>query len=308
MSEDLQISRKFRGIWIPAEIWLDKTLSIQEKTLWGEIDSLYSDSHEGCFASDEYLMKFMGVKRAMLQRYLKNLKDKGFIETVRSNGRGVVRKAILPETNRQQKSNENRKETSTIVDIASLQSETSHTKKKHPRHISTKSIDKNKVSCSDGSSNTSEPDIIFSFEKGFLGITPLTTQVWKEAYPDINIEKEIAKARSWCLANQKKAKLKKNWKSFLTKWLAKAADQNEWKTVSKAQQDTIGNQGEIISNKEMNAASARVSFSFWEKDGIIRFWDDRLEVKIRNAWKPIAYKEYGFDEQVNNALRTGGHI
>jgi len=33
-------SRKFKGIWIPAEIWEDTTISASAKILWGEIYAL----------------------------------------------------------------------------------------------------------------------------------------------------------------------------------------------------------------------------------------------------------------------------
>ena len=37
-----QEQRKFRGIWIPADVWLDERLSAVEKVLLMEIDSLDS--------------------------------------------------------------------------------------------------------------------------------------------------------------------------------------------------------------------------------------------------------------------------
>ena len=49
-------NRDFKGVWIPKEIWLNTDLSIIEKVLLVEIDSL-DNSDRGCFASNEYLAK-----------------------------------------------------------------------------------------------------------------------------------------------------------------------------------------------------------------------------------------------------------
>ena len=48
-------NRDFKGVWIPKEIWLNTDLSIIEKVLLVEIDSL-DNSDRGCFASNEYLL------------------------------------------------------------------------------------------------------------------------------------------------------------------------------------------------------------------------------------------------------------
>ena len=51
------MERKFKGVWIPADVWLDERLSLVEKCVLVEIDSL-STSEEGCTASNLYLAKF----------------------------------------------------------------------------------------------------------------------------------------------------------------------------------------------------------------------------------------------------------
>ena len=44
--------RKFKGIWIPAEVWESKSLTLQEKVFLVEIDSLNNDN--GCYANNNY--------------------------------------------------------------------------------------------------------------------------------------------------------------------------------------------------------------------------------------------------------------
>lgn len=91
------ISRDFKGIWIPREIWLREDLSCMEKTLWAEIHSLYDSEKGGCYASNEYLEKFFSVKERRLQEMFHNLKEKGLLIQVSFNGRERVIKAIQPQ-------------------------------------------------------------------------------------------------------------------------------------------------------------------------------------------------------------------
>ena len=44
----MEQERAFKGIWIPKEIWLSQDLTMQEKIMLVEIDSL--DNESGCFA------------------------------------------------------------------------------------------------------------------------------------------------------------------------------------------------------------------------------------------------------------------
>jgi len=60
----------------------------------------------------------------------------------------------------------------------------------------------------------------------FTGITSLDKARWKEAYPSIDLRKELIKAEEWCRANNSKAKLKKNWRKFVTNWLSKADEKS----------------------------------------------------------------------------------
>lgn len=69
--------RGFKGIWIPAEIWLSEELTIMEKLFFVEIQSL--DNQDGCYASNQHFAKFFGVTKGRCSQIINALKDKGFI-------------------------------------------------------------------------------------------------------------------------------------------------------------------------------------------------------------------------------------
>lgn len=92
MSEML---RHFTHITIPAEIWLNKNISMQAKALWAELRSLHCPNAGGCFASEEYLCEFMNLKRSRLHEVFRELKDNNLMEST-FNGRQSIRRAIVP--------------------------------------------------------------------------------------------------------------------------------------------------------------------------------------------------------------------
>ena len=69
--------RGFKGIWIPAEIWLDEELSFAEKFMLAEIDSL--DNENGCYASNSYFSKFSKLSKNRCGEIVKMLEQKGKI-------------------------------------------------------------------------------------------------------------------------------------------------------------------------------------------------------------------------------------
>lgn len=75
--DKLKESRAFRGIWIPAEVWLHEGLTMQEKLFLAEIDSL--DNENGCNASNLYFAKFFKISKQRVCLVLKSLVEKGYI-------------------------------------------------------------------------------------------------------------------------------------------------------------------------------------------------------------------------------------
>lgn len=69
--------RDFKGIWIPKVLWFTEELTLQEKILLLEIDSL--DNERGCFASNGHLGKIVQCHPKSISRSIAALKKKGLI-------------------------------------------------------------------------------------------------------------------------------------------------------------------------------------------------------------------------------------
>ncbi|WP_051234214.1 helix-turn-helix domain-containing protein [Halomonas halocynthiae] len=91
MSEE----RAFRGVWIPAEIWLNRDLSLQEKVMLIEIDSL-QHPQKGCFKSNKKLAEFFGLSPNRVSEVISSLKKKGWV-TVKQvrEGKQIVERRIF---------------------------------------------------------------------------------------------------------------------------------------------------------------------------------------------------------------------
>ena len=81
-------NRAFKGVWIPAEVWLSDELTIYEKAVYAEIDSLDGENH--CWASNEYLAEFCKMSVPTISRAISKLIQLGYIEKLSFDGRQRV--------------------------------------------------------------------------------------------------------------------------------------------------------------------------------------------------------------------------
>lgn len=76
--KQIELPRKFKGIWIERKIWLDERLSLLEKALLAEIDSLDAEG-VGCTASNSYFGRFFGRNERHIRRAISSLTEKNLI-------------------------------------------------------------------------------------------------------------------------------------------------------------------------------------------------------------------------------------
>jgi len=84
--------RKFKGVWIPKEVWLNSELSLLEKIIYTEIDSFCSNDEENeiknsFYGSNKYLADFCQCSESKVSKAIKKLNDKNLIEVLSFNGR-----------------------------------------------------------------------------------------------------------------------------------------------------------------------------------------------------------------------------
>lgn len=87
--------RAFRGVWIPADIWLNRELSLQEKVMLIEIDSL-QHPQKGCFKSNKKLAEFFGLSPNRVSEVISSLKKKGWVSVKQiREGKQIVERRIF---------------------------------------------------------------------------------------------------------------------------------------------------------------------------------------------------------------------
>lgn len=80
------INRDFKGVWISKEIWTDDRLSMLDKGILTEIDSL-DCGEKGCFASNEHLAEFCQCSERKVTESVSKLVELGYISVVCFDGR-----------------------------------------------------------------------------------------------------------------------------------------------------------------------------------------------------------------------------
>ena len=88
------MSRDFKGIWIPREIWVSTEMTMQEKVFLAEIHSL--DNEQGCIASNAYFAEFFGLSKSSVTRVISSLVEKGFckVNLIYKNNKEVDKRVI----------------------------------------------------------------------------------------------------------------------------------------------------------------------------------------------------------------------
>lgn len=94
----MSMTRKFQGVWIPAETWLDRGISITEKVMLVEISSL-QDDERGCYASNAHFAEFFDLSISRVSEIINGLATKGLvtIEQIRDGKRIVERRIRISD-------------------------------------------------------------------------------------------------------------------------------------------------------------------------------------------------------------------
>jgi hypothetical protein len=71
------MERDFKGVWIPKDIWMDESLTVMEKMLLVEVDSLCGE--KGCWASNQHLAAFLHVSKDRVSKLISGLVKKEYL-------------------------------------------------------------------------------------------------------------------------------------------------------------------------------------------------------------------------------------
>lgn len=87
------MERQFKGIWIPAKIWLDTTLTPIEKILLADIDSFTGNKKE-FYKTNSTLSKELHCSEATIKRAIKHLRDLNLI-SIRHRSRNRLIRSLI---------------------------------------------------------------------------------------------------------------------------------------------------------------------------------------------------------------------
>lgn len=201
----MELGRDFKGIWIPRELWLSKDLSIMEKSLLLEIDSL-SQGEQGCFASDEYLAAFTGLSKGRLKNILTGLRKRDYVKTTAFNGRKRILKVNVTKLGLQRSRKRDSRGHENVTIDKSID----------------KSIEKEKVVLQKESVPI-PPELqnleLYRDDKKLLKAWPKLRAAWAEAFPRVNIKAEVAAAYAWEMADPSRRKTQRG--RFLNGWMSR---------------------------------------------------------------------------------------
>ena len=182
VEREINNNRDFKGVWIPAKIWLDANLSIQETVFLTEIDSL-DNGRSGCFASNKYFSTFFGLSTSRCSRVIASLKDKGYLNINYIRNGKEIEKRIL-RVNRQPIANVQQ-------GIAKTQQGVAETP---PRYCGNAQVNNTSNNTSNNTNNikplSSKPDPI-----PYAEIISYLNQVTGKSFKNVETHKKLIRAR-----------------------------------------------------------------------------------------------------------------
>lgn len=92
--------RDFKGIWIPKAVWLDSRLTMLEKGILMEIDSLDNGEY-GCYASNDYIAEFCQCGVTKVSNAISKLIELGYLSLKSFDGRQRILQSRLTKSVRQ---------------------------------------------------------------------------------------------------------------------------------------------------------------------------------------------------------------
>jgi hypothetical protein len=85
--------RNFLGIWIPAGLWLDGTISITQKAILLEVQS-FTEHNYNCFVSNDHLAKLCTVSASAIEKAIRDLCKRGLLHR-KTEYNGTYRQRVL---------------------------------------------------------------------------------------------------------------------------------------------------------------------------------------------------------------------
>jgi len=93
--------RDFKGVWFPKEVWCNSNLSMVEKGLLVEINSLSKNGE--CYATNQHFADFLGISKSSVSKLIPDLVKRGYLQStliykITEKGKKQIDKRILKLT------------------------------------------------------------------------------------------------------------------------------------------------------------------------------------------------------------------
>lgn len=214
--------REFRGIWIPKEIWLDKNLTLLEKAVFAEIDSL-GVNPDGCFAKNEYFAEMFDCSERKVSAAISKLMKIGYVEQVRFDGRNRWLRSCM----RISFGTDTSSVPGSITKFSMQDHETFNpliytytTMDIHKRNT------KENTLCAE-SQECASPQTVYQLplnDGTMYAITQEDFTKYERLYPAVNVMAQLRKMDGWFDGHPTKRKTRKGIRRFINSWLSKAQD------------------------------------------------------------------------------------
>jgi hypothetical protein len=245
----MSLPRDFKGIWIPKELWTDHRLTYFEKMMVAEIDSL--DGADHCYADNEHFQVMFNAKERTVSQAITKLKRIGLVEQIKFDGRTRTLKSNLKTYytlfygSESQKENDKHYFTGQTSRNPLPDSIGTFIEQEIPSEIpEEKKVYKEKLPRS-ARQPAAAPIILNKETRKFEGISEEDLKGWQEAFPAVNIRKEIVECQIWAASTPRN-----NYRKSLNKWMSNV-NKNHTTPYEKKEEPKQGTEKDKLFNKNL---------------------------------------------------------
>lgn len=233
--------RDFKGVWIPKEIWLDKNLTLLEKAIFAEIDSLGLNP-DGCFAKNEYFAEMFDCSERKVSAAISKLMKIGYVEQAKFDGRNrwlrsCMRISFGVDTSVPGSITKFSMQDHEICYAGSRNVPPSYIYTNTPMDIPMsipKSVSKENTLCAE-SQECASPQTVYQLplnDGTMYAITQEDFTKYERLYPAVNVMAQLRKMDGWLDGNPQRRKTRKGIRKFVNNWLSNAQDSGKRESVA----------------------------------------------------------------------------
>ena len=252
--------RKIEGGYgiISRSVLTSPEIPVECKAIYALLSAYAGDEVE-CYPTIETMRKALGITVERLYKYLNILISTGIVKRVGRKGgvRGPVIYKICDA--------ENQHCGNSVLQDSSI-TENGDSRITENQQTNNNNINNNNINTSEQPPKNGTGIFIILEDGTFYDVLPDKLTMWQQAYPDLDVKRELYQMASWCDANRSKRKSRRGVEKFINGWLNRS--QKDGQQNSK-KEEVRNDAGEAEEKQQYRVSSGNEIYERLKREGVV---------------------------------------